>query len=224
MHDASLRNLPLYFYRPASAPRAMVFFFGNDVGFWAAHEALAERYAVDGIAVAGFDVRKWMSDLPADNASRDSAFTLVLPGLIDRARHELSADTVPMLLGGHSIGAELALWVAAHDCFDQLVGVLAMSPGERGHLRATLDDLAEREPTEPGSFAVADVMASIPSNIRVALIRGSRDALGAGDSSFTHAGGARFHRYVVPLAGHSMQRLTIAGPVISAATRFLLGQ
>jgi hypothetical protein len=53
-----------------------------------------------------------------------------------------------VVLGGHSIGAELAIWTAAHDTVPLLAGVLAMSPGERGHLRVTLGDLAEREPTE----------------------------------------------------------------------------
>jgi hypothetical protein len=46
--DARLRELPLTFYPSADEgrpPRAVVFFFGNDVGFWAAHQELAERLA-----------------------------------------------------------------------------------------------------------------------------------------------------------------------------------
>src|SRR4051812_47456137 len=66
-HDARLRGIPLAFYPSADvtrAPRGVVFFFGNDVGFWAAHQALAERLAGQGYAVAGFDVKRFLSTLP----------------------------------------------------------------------------------------------------------------------------------------------------------------
>ncbi len=50
-HDPALQTEPLYFY-PARAssrhPKAAVFFFGNDVGFWEPHQKLAERLASHG--------------------------------------------------------------------------------------------------------------------------------------------------------------------------------
>ena len=226
VRDDSLRGLPLYFYRAASPlsdhPRAMLFFFGNDVGFWQAHEAIAEREADAGIAVAGFDVRKWMQSIPDDSAHRWQAFTHTLPNLIQRARHELSADCAPLVLGGHSLGAELALWTAAYDSLPDVAGVLALGPGERGHLRVTVGDMAELEPTEAGSFALADVIARIPLRERIAIVRGASDPLGHADVEFARRGGDRLNRFVIPLAGHSLRRLIIAGPRISSALEFLL--
>lgn len=222
VRDTTLRALPLYLYRTHAPPCAMLFFFGNDVGFWSAHEALAERLADDGIAVVGFDVKRWMDDLPDDGVDRVGSFATGVESIVRRARHELGADDVPLVLGGHSIGAEMAIWTAAHDTFPQLVGVLAMSPGERGHLRVTLTDLAEREPTEPGSFANADQVRQLPAGVRVALVRGANDALARADAALVRAGGPRLQRYVIPLAGHSLKRLVLAGPIISHAMTFLL--
>src|SRR5512133_3794180 len=75
-HDPMLRTLPLYFYPSTDhdrAPRAVVFFFGNDVGFWEAHQQLAERLADDDYSVVGFDVKRFLGSLPDAPAARDSA-------------------------------------------------------------------------------------------------------------------------------------------------------
>jgi pimeloyl-ACP methyl ester carboxylesterase len=224
LHDSTLRALPLYFYRPRASAHAMLFFFGNDVGFWKAHEELAERLAADDIAVVGFDVTRWLSTLPSDDVAREAAFRTGVADMIVRTRHEMGADTLPLVLGGHSIGAELALWTAAHAPPAGLVGVLVMSPGERSHLRVTLSDRAEQEPTEPASFAIADVVCEVPSGVRIALVRGMNDPLRRSDDALTSAGGPRLHRYLVPLAAHSLRQLTLAGPVISEAMGYLLAR
>lgn len=220
--DASLSRLPLYLYRTAGPPRAWVFFFGNDVGFWAPHEALAERLAAAGYAVAGFDVKQWLETLPAEQHARETAFVALLPDIMARTRRELDAQEAPLVIAGHSIGAEIALWTAVNATPESLAGVLALSPGMRGHLRATLSDLAEQEPVEQGSFSVAQVIRELPLAIRVAVIRGANDRFASGDSALQRSGGTRLRRFVVPLAGHSLKHLILAGPIVLGAMQFLL--
>ena len=226
-HDARLLALPLTFYPSADesrAPRAVVFFFGNDVGFWAAHQALAERLADEGYSVAGFDVKRFLSTLPDGARARDSAYALDVVPVIAEARHELHGDSVPLVLGGHSIGAEIALWTAAHVPQPGLQGVLAMSPGSRSHLRVTLADLLNRaEPREPGSFSVAEQIAALPPAVRVAVVRGQHDDYRFADSALVAAGGGRIERFGVPFAGHSLKKLVLAAPVVSRAMDYLLG-
>lgn len=225
--SAVLRALPLYFYpsRDTTAPpRAVVFFFGNDVGFWEPHQQLAERLASDRVAVIGFDMKALLASLPeGPPARRDSAFADSITTLIAAARAELGAGGVPLIVGGHSVGAEEALWTAAHTRPPGLTGVLAMSPGGRGHLRITLSDrLQGADPTEPGSFSLAETIAAIPPTVRVALIRGQQDKYRVVDSALVAAGGPRLERWVVPLASHSLKKLTLAGPIIARAVNFLL--
>jgi hypothetical protein len=46
--DPALAKFPLLFYPsavPSASARAFVFFVGNDIGFWGAHQDLAKRLA-----------------------------------------------------------------------------------------------------------------------------------------------------------------------------------
>ena len=90
--DPELLREPLYFY-PAvprsSHPKAGVFFLGNDLGFWEAHQKLAERLASHGYAVVGFDVKKFLDRLP------DSA---LLRGASDKER---TSDAAFIAAGGN---------------------------------------------------------------------------------------------------------------------------
>lgn len=224
--DARLRALPLTFYPASGAtrpPRAVLFFFGNDVGFWQAHQELAERLSAEGIGVAGFDVKRFLAKLPDGARERDSAYAREIAPLVAEARHELRGDSVPLLLGGHSLGAEIALWTAAHTPEPGLAGVLAMSPGSRSHLRVTLSDIMNtEEPRGPGSFTVAAQVAALAPGVRVAVVRGDHDKLAFADSALLAAGAGRAERFGVPFAGHSLKQLLIAGPVVSRALDYLL--
>lgn len=225
--DPVLRRLPLYFYPAADsgrAPHALVFFFGNDVGFWEAHQALATRLAGDDYSVVGFDVKRFLETLPDAPAARDSAFAAAISPIIQRSRHELGADSVPLVIAGHSIGAEIALWTAAHAAPPGTVGVLAMSPGMRSHLRVAMSDLLNQgEPHDAGSFDVPTQIAATAPSLRVAIIRGGSDKYGYADSALVAAAPQRVRRFGVPFAGHSMKKLTLAGPVIMRAMQFLVG-
>src|SRR6266550_7058216 len=101
--DAQLAALPLFFYPSTTPPRAVMFFFGNDNGFWRAHQQLAERLARDDVSVIGFDMKQFFSRLPAETPARDSAFAAAMSTMVPQARAELHAEHVPLLLGGHSL-------------------------------------------------------------------------------------------------------------------------
>ena len=224
--DPALRRAPLYFYPQrdtARPPRAVVFFLGNDVGFWAAHQRLAELLRDDGYAVVGFDVKRLLGDLP-NGPTRDSVYLARVDTLLTRARAALGAGDRPLVIAGHSIGGEIALWTAAHlrapALEPGLVGVVSMSPGQRGHLRTGLSDLRGEEPHERGSFAVDSQVALLTPRVRVALVRGELDKFRYADSGLVAAGARLFP---VPHEHHSLKGLTAAAPVVRAALRYATG-
>ena len=223
VHDPRLARLGVLMYVPAGTPRALVVFFGNDIGFWRPHRELAADLAGDGYAVAGVDVRQLFGSLPARGAVRDSACARAIADLVARSRRELSVQSVPVVIGGHSLGAELALWAGAHATLPHLAGVLALAPGARSHLQISASDLLQREPEGPESFALADVMRLLAGRgIAVAIVRGEHDRLGAADSALLANGGVHARRFGIALAGHSLRRLTLARPVVEEALRWML--
>lgn len=216
-HDAALRNASLSFYpvRDAARPRAMLFFFGNDVGFWTPHQELASYLAGHGYSVVGLDMKPLLASLPDAEPARDSVFRTRIGELLSGARHELAADSVPLVVGGHSLGAEVALWTAANVRLPRLQGVLAMAPGGRSHLRVSWLDLANAgDPTGPESFSVPEQVTRLPGDARLAVIRGDHDKYGYADPAILAAGGSRVRRYMVPFASHSLKRILIAKVVV----------
>jgi pimeloyl-ACP methyl ester carboxylesterase len=224
--DPQLRGEPLFLYRAADTtrpPRAVIFFFGNDIGFWRPHRQLAASLARSQYAVAGFDMRALLRSLSARGPARDSAFIAAIEPIIARSRHELGGDSTPLIIAGHSLGAEIAIWTAAHTCQPDVAGVLAMSPGSRSHLRVSVSDIMNGpEPTEPGSFSVAGAIGEVPGDARIAIIRGTRDRLTRADSALLAAGGDRIERFPVLLAGHSLKGLTMTGFETRRAVDWLL--
>ena len=224
--DPMLRAQPVFLYAAADTtrpPRALIFFFGNDIGFWKPHRQLAASLARSQLAVAGFDMRPLLRSLPARGATRDSAFMATIEPIIARSRHELGADAAPLIIAGHSLGAEIAIWTAAHTCEPDVAGVLAMSPGSRSHLRVSMSDIMNGpEPTEAGSFAVAEAIADVPSDERIAVIRGTKDKLTRADPTLMAAGTDRIERFSVLLAGHSLKGLTMAAFETHRAVDWLL--
>ena len=221
--DVSLRHAPLYFYpAPARPAKAFVFFLGNDIGFWKPHEELARRLASDGYDVVGLDDRKFLATLPEAEPARDSSFGASIDVLMARARAELGDDSLPVIVGGHSSGAEVALWIAAHRAPRHLVGVLAMSPRSTGHLFVTALDVLNHEASGRWSFSTIGAVRQTAPTVRIALVRGGHDPFRRYDSAFAVAGGRRLRHYDVPLAGHSLRKLVIAGPIVEHAMSFLL--
>ena len=224
--DRELQREPLYFYPAAGVeghPKAGVFFLGNDLGFWQAHQKLAERLASDGYAVVGFDIKKFLDRLPDSALLRDSVLAHDVPPLVKRSLHELGADHLPIVIAGHSFGADIALWTEANAPIPGVVGVLALGPTRRDHPSVTLkDQINSGEPTEPGSFAVDEQIRNTPAKVRIALMRGASDKERTSDRGFITAGGSRMTYTVIPFAAHSLRSLIIAGPMIERALDHLV--
>lgn len=223
VRDPLLARLGVSMYVPAGTPRAIVVFFGNDVGFWRPHRELAGDLAADGYAVVGVDIRPLFASLPAPLPARDSACAATIAELVERSRRELSLVDRPTVIAGHSLGAELAIWAGAHVALPRLAGIVALSPGSRSHLQVSASDLLEREPTGPESFALADVIRVLGDRgIPVAIVRGAQDRLGSADSALLASGGAHARRFEIAFAGHSLRRLTLARPVIEDALSWVI--
>jgi pimeloyl-ACP methyl ester carboxylesterase len=223
-HDPLLRRSSLLFYLPAPAaprPKALIVFLGNDVGFWEPHQQLAARLLDAGYAVVGLDIREYLSHLPAGEPQRDRAFADSIVPLLAAIRHEVG-DSLPLVLGGHSFGAEVAFWIAQHHEPRGLVGILAMSPRASGHLFVTPMDLANEEAHGEGAWSTIEAARLIDPQVRIAIVRGSKDQFAVHDSAFVAAGGARLHRYLVPFAAHSLKKLLIAGPIVEHAVGYLV--
>jgi pimeloyl-ACP methyl ester carboxylesterase len=195
-----------------------VFFLGNDLGFWGPHQKLAERLASHGYAVIGFDVKRFLDRLPDSAPLRNSVLAHDVPALMIRSLHELRADSVPIVIAGHSFGADIALWMEANAKLPGVVGVLALGPTRRDHPGVTINDQINiGEPREPGSFSVAQQIRNTPPGVRIALLRGASDKERRSDQDFIAAGGARLSYTVIPFASHSLKSLLIAGPMIERA-------
>jgi len=219
--DPDLLRQPLFFYPskgPAIHRKAGVFFLGNDLGFWEPHQKLAERLAASGYAVVGFDVKKFLDTLPDSSLLRDSVLAHEIPALLARSMHELGADSLPIIVGGHSYGADIAIWAEANTRLPRVIGVLMLGPTRRDHPRVTLaDKMNLEEPTEPGSFSVTDQIRNAPQNVHIAMLRGASDKERKSDLEFIAAGGSRLSYTVIPFASHSLKSLIIAGPMIERA-------
>ena len=226
-HDPKLAAFPLYFYPTVDstkAAKAFIFFLGNDIGVRGAHQDLAKRLAGSGYDdVVGFDVKAYFSKLPDDTLARANAFRDSVLVMIALARHELHADSMPVIVGGHSIGAEIATWIGRNAPPPGLSGLLLISPGGRGHLTVSIADLAmSGEPTEPGSFSVAENISALAPVLRVALVRGTDDRYRSVDPELMKAGGNRMERWAVPWGGHSMRNIFLAGPFVERAISSVL--
>jgi pimeloyl-ACP methyl ester carboxylesterase len=173
--------------------------------------------------VVGFDVKKFLDRLPDSALLRDSVLAHDVPPLIKRSLHELRADSLPIVIAGHSFGADIALWTEANAPIPGVVGVLALGPTRRDHPSITLrDQMNSGEPTEPGSFAVDEQIRNTPAKVHIALMRGASDKERTSDRGFIAAGGSRMTYTVIPFASHSLRSLIIAGPMIERALDHLV--
>lgn len=204
--DPWLRAQPVTLY-PAQhreATRLLLVLFGNDVGFWAPHRALAWHLSRRDVAVAGVDLRPLFHELPRDDGARRVALAAWLDTLVTHLRPELGTADASVVIGGHSLGAETAVW-AGSVSLGGVVGVLALSPGARSHLDVDAGDLANIDPRGPGSFAMTTAMARVSASRRIALLRGQRDRYARIDVDLLRAGGPRARRFLVAFAGHSLK-------------------
>jgi hypothetical protein len=72
VRDPELRNAAVSLYPAADStrpPRALIVFFGNDIGFWRPHRQLASSLADAQYAVAGLDIRVLSATAPSPRTS-----------------------------------------------------------------------------------------------------------------------------------------------------------
>jgi pimeloyl-ACP methyl ester carboxylesterase len=223
-HSSVLRSDDVYIYPPRSALRGTIVFFGNDVGFWKPHQELADFLSRHGYAVIGYDLRRLLKSV-ADSgvSSRDMIVGDTITTLIAASIDEFHGQRLPLLLLGHSLGAEVAIWAGAHITNPRPSGVVAMAPGSRGHLTITPRDyLSSAVPDGPDSFSMADLVRSLPRSMKVAIVRGASDGYGGGDPQIVAAGAGRVERFTIPFAGHSLKKILIARYVIEQAMDWVL--
>lgn len=136
---------------------------------------------------------------------------------------EFRGEKLPLVLMGHSLGAEVAIWAGAHIAQPRVTGIVAMAPGGRGHLAITpLDFLSSALPKGPDSFSMADLVKSTPPQMRIAIVRGASDGYGGADPQIVAAGPGHVQRFVIPFAGHSLKKILIARYVVEKALDWVL--
>lgn len=217
---AGLRRPEFFVYPPtARSIRGTIVFFGNDVGFWQPHQRLADFLASEGYAVVGYDLRDLLKSNPgAPEPERDSLIGGEISNVMAESLEEFHSAHLPLFLMGHSLGAEVAIWTASHVRSPAIVGVIAMAPGGRGHLRITAADfLSSALPTGPESFSMADLVKVLPAGVRIALVRGASDGYRSADPGIVAAGNGRVKEFSIPFAGHSLKKILIARYVVENA-------
>ena len=223
-HIAELRGEEVFVYPPGQSPlRGTIVFFGNDVGFWQPHQRLADFLSRQGYAVVGFDLRKLLKSSPnAPQSERDAMIGDSLGRLMAESLTEFHGEKLPLLLMGHSLGAEVAVWAAAHIAQPRVTGIVALAPGGRGHLAITAADfLSSAVPTGPESFSVAELVKALPAGVRVALVRGAYDGYRGADPEIVAAGRERLQKFTIPFAGHALKKILLARYVVRSAIEWV---
>jgi hypothetical protein len=158
----------------AEHPMALIIFGSGDGGFGGWEERICGALQTAGYEMLGFDCKLYAKrDYDLDTLQAD--FNII-------AQSSLShyGDTPPpLILGGWSMGAEQAVPAAGgpHPPTG-LVGLLLLSPGERGRYGTRVTDGLNIAPTGPGTFALQDFAHSL-DNIRVAQWNGIIDLPGS---------------------------------------------
>jgi pimeloyl-ACP methyl ester carboxylesterase len=219
-----LRSDDFYVYPPRSSMRGTIVFFGNDVGFWKPHQELADFLSRRGYAVIGYDLRRLLKSV-ADSGTVGRARIVgdTIAALMSASISEFRGEKLPLVLTGHSLGGEVAIWAGVHITSPHVSGVVALAPGSRGHLAITPKDyLSSEVPDGPDSFGMSDLVRSLPRSMKVAIVRGASDGYGGGDPQIVAAGAGQVQRFTIPFAGHSLKRILLARYVIEHATDWVL--
>lgn len=221
---AALRADNIFVYPPHGLLRGIVVFLGNDVGFWEPHQELADFLSGEGFAVVGIDLRTlFRSQARATPAEREKTVASALISLMHESLQEFQGNKLPLILIGHSLGAEVGIWAGAHVSDPKIAGIIAMAPGGRGHLTITPSDyLSSSLPNGPDSYSIADQVKVSRPDLRIALVRGASDRYGEADPEILTAGGSRVKKFEIPFAGHSLKKILIARYVVRDAISWVI--
>ncbi len=135
------------------------------------------------------------------------------------AEFQPTGNTVPVLYGGWSMGAEQAVPAAAA-ATPPVRGLLLLSPGRRGRYGLETTDGMGIPPTGKGTFALADFAAQL-AGMRVVQLHGKGDML---DSTTWQEGLWAPHRlFIVPNGWHNFSSAGDALPkTLNDALEWLL--
>ena len=154
----------------------------------------------------------------AVSAEREKTVGSALIDLMRESLQEFQGNKLPLILIGHSLGAEVGIWAGARISDPKITAIIAMAPGGRGHLTITPSDyLSSSLPSGPDSYSMADQVKVSRPDLRIALVRGAGDKYGEADPAILAAGGSRVKKFEIPFAGHSLKKILIARYVVRDA-------
>jgi lysylphosphatidylglycerol synthetase-like protein (DUF2156 family) len=168
-------------------PRA-VFVFGSGDGGWSAWEDAVSRWLREaGVYVVGFDTKQYATggtgdvkdgnyqpdekDFTQDNIGRDMA------ALADLGLKHAGKDDLPVIYGGWSSGAALALPAAASGKKPKnLAGLMLFGTDRRGRYGLRHSDEIGKTPVGPGTFDLSQFDKAV-AHLRVVQFHGGADFL-----------------------------------------------
>lgn len=162
-------------YYAADHPKGIIIVATGDGG-WSGQweEPTALHAAAAGYAVGGWDCRKFCDSRTFNHDQLVEAFNAAASAV--RGRAGLPDDT-PVWFAGWSTGAEWAINAAASPEREKhLVGILAVSPGDRSRYGLTKEDLLGVQPEGPDSYALADLSPAL-HGVRIVQFAGDLDVL-----------------------------------------------
>ena len=158
----------------AGHPQAVIIFGSGDGGFDGWEDRVCRSLQAAGYEMLGFDCALYAkSDYNLDTLQADTN-TIAQSSLTHYGDHP-----PPLIVGGWSMGAEQAVPMAggSHPPTG-LVGLLLISPGDRGRYGLRDSDRWNVTPTGPGTFALKDFALNL-NEVRVAQWDGKLDLLGS---------------------------------------------
>jgi hypothetical protein len=160
----------------AAHPKALILFGSGDGGADGWEDRVCKALQADGYEVLSFDCNRYArTDYDLDTLQAD---------MNTIAQNFLSRDgnpPPPLVLGGWSMGAEQAVAAAGGPHRPAgLVGLLLISPGNRGRYGLRDADRWDVPPTGKGTFALKD-FANQLNGLRVAQWDANMDLLGSKD-------------------------------------------
>jgi hypothetical protein len=154
----------------AQHPRAVVIFGSGDGGFDGSEDHVGHALESQGYEMLGFDCSAY-ADTDYDLATLQEDTTTIAESSLS---HE-GPNPPPLILGGWSMGAAQAVAAAGGPHPPPgVVGLLLLSPEDRGRYGVRETDRIDVPPTGPGTFALEDFAHSL-GNIRVAQWSASWD-------------------------------------------------
>ena len=190
-------------------PRGLVVFGSGDGGWSYWEERVSRHLAARGFAVAGVDFRLY-AEAPFSTAIIRKDYQQLVAALRGR-RPE--GETLPLLYGGWSMGAEQSLPAAADPAQRPagLRGFILVAPGARGRYGMKLSDRMGITPTGPDTFALREI-APACADLRFAVFHAGLDIVD--DLKWSQGLVLDYRRWLVPRTMHDFSN---AGPPFLSA-------